>query len=184
MTIARKLYLLIVAVVLGVIMQAVVGLYQSHRIASSAGYSATNTIPSVLALNGATDAIYGIRLNIARYVIEPTAREKTVANMAALHQKAQDFFDQFERCCISDDTDRRMLEADRLFLPSTRSTAWPWSTSAVPARKMRCALPWKRRWRLPASASWPCSMNTRTTTSSSAGRAPKPLPSICSCPSI
>ncbi|MET3432117.1 methyl-accepting chemotaxis protein [Herbaspirillum seropedicae] len=115
MTIARKLYLLIVAVVLGVIMQAVVGLYQSHRIASSAGYSATNTIPSVLALNGATDAIYGIRLNIARYVIEPTAREKTVANMAALHQKAQDFFDQFERCCISDDTDRRMLEADRRF---------------------------------------------------------------------
>ena len=115
MTIARKLYLLIVAVVLGVIMQAVVGLYQSHRIASAAGYSATNTIPSVLALNGATDAIYGIRLNIARYVIEPAAREKTVANMAALHQKAQDFFDQFERCCISDDADRRMLEADRRF---------------------------------------------------------------------
>lgn len=120
MTIARKLYLLIVAVVLGVIMQAVVGLYQSHRIASSAGYSATDTIPSVLALNGATDAIYGIRLNIARYVIEPTAREKTVANMAALHQKAQDFFDQFERCCISDDTDRRMLEADRRFFCRVR----------------------------------------------------------------
>ncbi len=113
MTIARKLHLLILAVIVGMLVQTALGIYQSNRVASAAGYSAANTIPSVLTLNAATDAIYGIRLNVARFMIDPSLRDKAQANMSLLHEKALAAFNQFEKECISDATDRRLLEVDR-----------------------------------------------------------------------
>nr|WP_198984088.1 hypothetical protein [Herbaspirillum sp. ASV7] len=74
MTIARKLHLLILVVIPGMLAQVMLGIFQSNRAADAAGYSAANTIPSVLTLNAATDAIYAIRLHVARFMIDPSRR--------------------------------------------------------------------------------------------------------------
>ena len=113
MTIAKKLYLLIIAVILGLCALAALSIYQSHRVSESAGYSTQNTVPSILALDQAIESVYAIRLNVARYFIEPATREKIFPVLDSLHEKVQAAFLKYEKDCISDPKDAKMLEQDR-----------------------------------------------------------------------
>ncbi|WP_288407228.1 methyl-accepting chemotaxis protein [uncultured Herbaspirillum sp.] len=113
MTIAKKLYLLIIAVILGLCALTALSIYQSHRVSEAASYSTQNTVPSILALDQAIESVYAIRLNVARYFIEPSAREKIFPVLEALHEKTQAAFLKYEKDCISDAKDEKLLEQDR-----------------------------------------------------------------------
>ena len=115
MTIAKKLHLLILSVVLGLASLTVLSVYQSQRIATSASYSSINTVPSLLALGDASDAAYAIRVNIWKYAAstDPANRARLEKLMGEQHEKVLAAFNLYEKEDISDDTDRQMLEADR-----------------------------------------------------------------------
>ncbi|MFJ3055042.1 MCP four helix bundle domain-containing protein [Herbaspirillum sp. NPDC087042] len=115
MTIAKKLHLLILSVILGLASLTALSVFQSQRIATSASYSSINTVPSLLALSDASDAAYGIRINIWKYAAstDPANRARLDKLMGEQHEKVLAAFNRYEKEDISDDTDHQMLEADR-----------------------------------------------------------------------
>jgi len=126
MTIARKLHLLILSVVLGLASLTVLSVYQSQRIATSASYSSINTVPSLLTLGDASDAAYGIRINIWKYAAssDPANRARLEKLMGEQHERVLAAFNRYEKEDISDDADRQLLEADRsAFLDYEKSRA-------------------------------------------------------------
>ncbi len=115
MTIAKKLHLLILSVILGLASLTALSVFQSQRIATSASYSSINTVPSLLVLSDASNAAFGIRINIWKYAAstDPANRARLEKLMDEQHEKVLAAFNRYEKEDLSDDTDRQMLEADR-----------------------------------------------------------------------
>jgi methyl-accepting chemotaxis protein len=115
MTIAKKLHLLTLAVILGLASLSLLGIYQSREVAKAASYSSVNTVPSLLALGDAGEAAFGIRVGIWKYAAatDPVSRTRLEKAMAEQHDRVLAAFDRYAREDISDDTDRKLLEADR-----------------------------------------------------------------------
>ncbi|WP_413457014.1 methyl-accepting chemotaxis protein [Herbaspirillum huttiense] len=115
MTIANKLRLLLLAVVLGLASLTGLSVYHSNRIADAASYSAVNTVPSLLTLGEAGEAIFRIRVGIWRYAAatDPAVRAKLEKSMNTNRDKVIAAFDRYEKEDLSDATDRQLLQADR-----------------------------------------------------------------------
>ena len=62
MTISKKLYLLIFSVVLGLVLLTGLSVYQIDKVNTSASYATVNTVPSILAIDDASDAAFTIRV--------------------------------------------------------------------------------------------------------------------------
>ncbi|NUT62921.1 methyl-accepting chemotaxis protein [Herbaspirillum sp. C9C3] len=115
MTIANKIRLLLLAVVLGLAGVTGLSIYHSNRIADAASYSSVNTVPSLLVLGEASEAIFGIRVGIWRYAAatDATARLQLEKSMSTLRDQVIATFDRYEKDVLSDATDRQLLQADR-----------------------------------------------------------------------
>ncbi|BEV16202.1 methyl-accepting chemotaxis protein [Herbaspirillum sp. DW155] len=115
MTIANKLRLLLLAVVLGLVSVTGLSVYHSNRIADAASYSSMNTVPSLLVLGEAGEAIFRIRVGIWRYAAatDPATRARLEQSMNLQREKVIAAFDRYEKEDISDATDRQLLQDDR-----------------------------------------------------------------------
>jgi len=115
MTIANKLRLLLLAVVLGLASLTGLSIYHSNRIADAASYSSFNTVPSLLVLGEAGEAVFRIRVGIWRYAAATDAatRAKLERSMNTNRDKVIAAFDRYEKEDLSDATDRQLLQADR-----------------------------------------------------------------------
>ena len=62
MSIAKRLYLLILFVTIAMLMATGIGLYQINRVFNAANFANVNTVPSLIDLDKAADAIANIRV--------------------------------------------------------------------------------------------------------------------------
>jgi len=115
MTIVKKLYLLIFAVVLGVIALSGLSIHQIEKVNASASYSADKTVPSVVEIDHAADAVCALRVALWTYMstADPRARVAIEEKMHASYEKINAALNRYEKNDISDATDARLLQADR-----------------------------------------------------------------------
>jgi methyl-accepting chemotaxis protein len=86
MTVAKSLYLLIACSVLGLLLVAVQGIYQTRRVFTSAIFANDNTVPALIALGKVSSGVAQTRLGNYRHIFLGTDAEK----MAAIERKLAD----------------------------------------------------------------------------------------------
>ncbi|WP_219117695.1 methyl-accepting chemotaxis protein [Janthinobacterium sp. UMAB-56] len=118
MTIAQRLYTLILSVVLGLAALTGFGIYQMDRVYTAASYSTFNTIPSLLILNQAFVPFAQMRTAVWQHMGNKDAavRDKLEAGIREARAAVGKALDQYEKEAITDDQDRALLAADRAVL--------------------------------------------------------------------
>ena len=83
MTIAKRLYALILSVVLGLVALAGFSIYKMDRVYKAASYATVNTVPSLLTLNHAFVPFTQMRTAVWQHlaVKDPAARDKLEAGI-------------------------------------------------------------------------------------------------------
>src|SRR5450830_1756944 len=115
MTISKKLYLLIFSVVLGLVLLTGLSVYQIDKVNTSASYATVNTVPSILAIDDASDAAFTIRVALWKFIsdADPAIRSASDKTMNSARAKVIDAFNKYEKEDISDATDTALLLEDR-----------------------------------------------------------------------
>jgi methyl-accepting chemotaxis protein len=114
LNIARRLMVLNLVAALALFAVTGFGIYQSRRIYDAASYGSENTVPSFVILDGALKAYDAMTILTSKHVsaTDPQALQRIEQQIAAQRQKLRGKFDAYEPL-VSDEDDRRMLEADR-----------------------------------------------------------------------
>ncbi|MCI1003421.1 methyl-accepting chemotaxis protein [Herbaspirillum sp. C7C8] len=115
MTIARKLYAMIAIAIVGMLLLAGVGTYQIDRVNTAASYSTINTVPSILELDRAVDAVYTIQLSLRKYISapNPAVRQEAEKSMMAARASLDKAFATYEKEDLTDATDADLLKEVR-----------------------------------------------------------------------
>ncbi|UTH73664.1 methyl-accepting chemotaxis protein [Chromobacterium sp. IIBBL 290-4] len=115
MTITKRLLLTISLALIAMLVVGVQGLWQQKKANERFEYLKINTFPSIHALDEGKEALAGIRLTLARSVAlsDPAAKAQQQARMSELDKRFDATIDKYEKDLISDNTDRKMLQADR-----------------------------------------------------------------------
>ncbi|MBW3500862.1 methyl-accepting chemotaxis protein [Janthinobacterium sp. NKUCC08_JDC] len=118
MTIAKRLYALILSVVLGLAALAGFGIYQMDRVYTAASYATVNTVPSLLTLNEAFVPFAQMRTAVWQHMAskDATGRAKLEAGIGEARAAVGKALDQYEKEDITDEQDRALLAADRAVL--------------------------------------------------------------------
>src|SRR5450830_698308 len=115
MTIAKRLYLLIVFIGVMIGLLAGVGLYQVNKVYTAANYSTVNTVPSIIDLDTAMVALWDIRrsywMSLASQ--DPTQKKVAQKEIAESRIKMTNALDKYEKEDLSDDKDKALLDQDR-----------------------------------------------------------------------
>lgn len=114
LTVGKRLSVLITISLIGLIGVAGLGLNEIKRVYDSASYAALNTVPSLVALDNATDAFDDIRVLGYQHILSADSAqaqpiEQQIANKRA---KVDAALKEYEPL-LSDDKDRDLLAADR-----------------------------------------------------------------------
>lgn len=115
MTIAKKLYLLVAAVIAGLAVLTGISMLQIDKVNTAAGYANVNTVPSLLTIDDARSAASSIRLALWKTLAEndPGLRKTFAKQMSDFEIKVIDALNRYEKEDLSDDKDRALLQADR-----------------------------------------------------------------------
>ena len=118
MTIAKRLYALILSVVLGLVALAGFSIYEMDRVYTTASYATTNTVPSLLTLNHAFVPFTQMRTAVWQHlaVKDPAARDKLEAGIKEARAAVGKALDKYEKENLSDEQDKALLAADRAVL--------------------------------------------------------------------
>ena len=118
MTIAKRLYALILSVVLGLAALAGFSIYEMDRVYTAASYATVNTVPSLLILNHAFVPFTQMRTAVWQHLAakDPAARDKLEAGIKEARAAVGQALDQYEKEAITDEQDRALLAADRAVL--------------------------------------------------------------------
>ncbi|MDO8040149.1 methyl-accepting chemotaxis protein [Janthinobacterium sp. SUN137] len=118
MTIAKRLYVLILSVVLGLAALAGFGIYQMDRVYTAASYATVNTVPSLLTLNRAFVPFTQMRTAVWQHMASKDAarRDKLEAGINEARAAVGKALDQYEKENISDEQDKALLATDRAVL--------------------------------------------------------------------
>jgi methyl-accepting chemotaxis protein len=118
MTIAKRLYALILSVVLGLAALAGFGIYQMDRVYTAASYATVNTVPSLLSLNQAFVPFAQMRTAVWQHMASKDAatRSKVEAGINEARAAVGKALDQYEKENISDEQDKALLATDRAML--------------------------------------------------------------------
>ena len=118
MTIAKRLYALILSVVLGLAALAGFGIYEMNRVYAAASYATVNTVPSLLTLHDAFLPFSQVRAAVWQHLAskDAAARDKLEANIVEARTAIGKALDQYEKESLSDEQDRALLAADRAML--------------------------------------------------------------------
>ena len=118
MTIAKRLYALILSVVLGLAALAGFSIYEMDRVYTAASYATVNTVPSLLALNQAFVPFAQLRTAVWQHMASKDAagRAKLEASIREARAAVGKALDMYEKEDITDEQDRALLAADRAVL--------------------------------------------------------------------
>ena len=114
MTVARKLAILPLVSLVGILLISVVLMSDIRSVYHSASYGNDFAVPNLLTLEQMDSNFVGVRLNVWQHVATPDAAGMATAEkqMAARHQKVNEAIKHYE-ALVSDATDKEMFEADR-----------------------------------------------------------------------
>ena len=118
MTIAQRLYTLIFSVVVGLTSLAGLGIYQMAKVYAGANYANINTVPSLLSLDEAFRAAAQLRVQVWQYMAlkDAAMRSNMLAAMGGAYSKTVDALNKYEKENLSNDSDKALLNADRVAL--------------------------------------------------------------------
>jgi methyl-accepting chemotaxis protein len=114
LTVGKRLFLLILAAMLGLAATAVVSLRQIENVYQAARYAQINTVPSIILLDDAQTAFNAIQRRLFQYVLsnEETDRKRLEREMDSFRGKLRQHISHYEPL-ISDQRDLAMLAADK-----------------------------------------------------------------------
>src|SRR6516225_5198325 len=115
MTITKRLLLTLSLALLALLFVGLGGIWQLNQAEERFEYFNDNTLGSVRDLNAVNSAIGAMRIALYRHAITEDAKGKADAEamLATASKHFDDMLGKYEREDISDDTDRKLLEADR-----------------------------------------------------------------------
>ncbi|MET3131154.1 methyl-accepting chemotaxis protein [Oxalobacteraceae bacterium GrIS 1.11] len=115
MTIAQRLYALIMTVVVGLLSLAGLGMYQIDKVYTGANYANINTVPSLIALDDAFRSTAQMRVQVWQYLAlkDPAKRVAMAAAMSGAQAKAIEAFNKYEKEDLSNGSDKALLDGDR-----------------------------------------------------------------------
>ncbi len=115
MTIAKRLYLLVLFAVAAMMMLAGLGVYQINRVFDAANFANVNVIPSLIELDHATDALANIRVKTwqALAAVDPEAKKTVRDGIPAEKSTVENSLNKYEKEDIADEKDKAMLAEDR-----------------------------------------------------------------------
>ncbi|MBX9269567.1 methyl-accepting chemotaxis protein [Chromobacterium violaceum] len=115
MTITKRLLLTTVLALLAMLALGVQGLWKQQQANDRFDYMKINTFPSIHTLDDAKEALADVRLTLARSVAlsDPAAKKAEFAALADLDKRFDAALDKYEKDLVSNDADRKLLQADR-----------------------------------------------------------------------
>jgi len=130
MTITKRIILILVVALMALIFVGsfgIRGLYQSQQRFEAVQ---TNTIPSILEIYGARGDFFNERIQTYRYLIATSESEKNsiATNIQNIDQSLDKHLATYERDDISDDTDKKLLEASKADLAAYRAVRTDFET--------------------------------------------------------
>lgn len=115
MTIARKMILLVITAVIGLLWLAFYSQSKLDSVFEKANYGNVNSVPSVRDLSGVIEDFGRLRVRIYRHVLNSDATKMGDIEVKIKEARTgiEKNFAQYEKSDISNDTDKKMLQADR-----------------------------------------------------------------------
>ena len=112
MTVKQRLMLLIASAVIGLILVAGIGIYETERVFTAANFGNDNTVPALTALSKVSEGVYRARLRIMRHVAFATDPAK-MAEIERTIEEAENIaragLKEYEPT-IADNEDRRRFD--------------------------------------------------------------------------
>jgi CHASE3 domain sensor protein len=132
MTITKRLILTLSLALLALIFVGVTGLTQLSRAQQRLDMVQTRLIPSIAGLNLAKSALVDSRLAGYRLSVFSNLADKTALDKAYndAHAKFDEILNNYEKSNIFDETDRKMLDADRANMAAYRQALIPFVAAA------------------------------------------------------
>jgi methyl-accepting chemotaxis protein len=114
LTVAKKLALLPIAALAGIVLVAGALLHECNKVYEAASYGTLKTVPSLLALDRVDGALAESRVNLWKIlgVHDPAVASDFDRLLAKSHQELDSALKDYEPL-VSDDKDKALLEADR-----------------------------------------------------------------------
>lgn len=114
MKIAKKMSLLVASALLGVCVLVGFAEYQTAQVFESANYANINTVPSLIAIDEASEVLATLRVQAWQALAAPDRAQRATieAKIADNRRRVDDALKKYEPL-ISDAKDKAMLEADR-----------------------------------------------------------------------
>jgi methyl-accepting chemotaxis protein len=114
MTVAKKLAILPLVSLIGILLISLVLMFDIRSVYRSASYGSDNAVPSLLALEKLESNFIGVRLNVWQHVATDDADGMAMAEkqMAARRAKVDEALKRYAEL-VSDPKDKEMLETDR-----------------------------------------------------------------------
>jgi methyl-accepting chemotaxis protein len=114
MTVTKRLILMATAALLGMISLCIIGLWEMDRIRESASYATVNSVPSYEVLDNAFQEFVTAQGYVNQYVLvsDKVGQAEMAHKFEGLWPKMLETLKKYEPL-ISDDSDKKLLEADR-----------------------------------------------------------------------
>lgn len=111
MTVKQRLYLLMSTAIVGLILIAGIGLYQTNKVFEGANFANVNVVPSLIDLDNIATNFGRVRIQVYRHVLATDDTQMT--SVETLIKEGRDevekSFKHYEEFNIADDKDRQML---------------------------------------------------------------------------
>ena len=110
MTVAQRIYALILSASIGFAALAAISYYQMGKVYEEANYSNVNSLPSVAVLNDISLTFNTLRIWVSRHILhtDPAKKAETEADIERFRQQLDANYQKYEQL-IADDTDRALL---------------------------------------------------------------------------
>ena len=126
LTVAKKMALLVLSALFGIVLLAGVGQYQMAKVYEAANYGNINTVPSLVVLNKAMKSFGQVRVRVQRHILN-TDDSKMVEIEAKLKEaqtSTEDALKKYE-ALLSDDKDKQLLATDKALMTEYTSSIEP-----------------------------------------------------------
>lgn len=113
LTIARKLYLLITLVVVGLLFLMVAGIQKMNKIHAEASYSSANVVPSLLIIANNTQGMNSVRIATWKYLALRESADKIALakSMENAKIKVRDGVQKYRDSFLADEKDKELLNS-------------------------------------------------------------------------
>ncbi|MGZ5006664.1 MAG: methyl-accepting chemotaxis protein [Methylobacter sp.] len=118
MTVTKRMILLITSAILGLVILTWLGQNRLSEVYEKTNFANVNSIPSIVLLSNATEALGRLRVRVYRHVLntDPVKMAELDGKIKEAQEGVFNALNEYERVAIADDKDRQMLADDRTAL--------------------------------------------------------------------